>query len=197
MSADLSAGWDDVAEAFIALRSGAGAATVKDWTKNLPAGASVVDIGCGTGLPITEVLVQAGCAVHAIDASPKLVAVFRHRFPQIEIACEAAEDSAFFGRTFDGAVAVGLVFLLPVASQRRLIRRVGNALKPGGLFFFSAPRQACEWADSLTGQMSVSLGLDGYVEALESTGFSVVGACLDEGENHHIQAVRQKDPLDL
>lgn len=73
-----------------------------------------------------------GLVVSAIDASPKMVAAFRRRFPGVEVACEAAERSRFFDRTFDAALMVGLIFLMPESRQRELIRRVSGALEPGG-----------------------------------------------------------------
>jgi SAM-dependent methyltransferase len=190
MDTDPSAGWNDVADEFVAVRSRIGADTVRDWSRSLGRGASILDIGCGSGFPVTVTLVEEGFSVSAVDASPKLLAAFRNRFPYIEAVCEPAETSSFFGRTFDGAVAIGLIFLLPAASQSRLIENVAVALKPGAKFLFSAPREACAWADLLTGRNSVSLGLEAYTDILESAGFLLGGTSLDEGGNHYFNAVR-------
>ncbi|HZF44847.1 MAG TPA: class I SAM-dependent methyltransferase, partial [Sphingomonadaceae bacterium] len=104
------------------------------------------------------------------------------------VACEAAQVSPFFDRTFDGAVAIGLLFLLTPADQRTVLGRVSDALKPGGHFLFSAPSQACEWDDMLTGRPSVSLGLEEYGAVLRSAGMTIVGNFTDEGENHYFSA---------
>ena len=64
--------------------------------------------------------------------------------------CEPVQDSTFFGRTFVGAISIGLVFLLDGADQRQLFGNVANVLEPGGRFLFSAPREVCEWRDTLT-----------------------------------------------
>lgn len=189
MDTDPSAGWNDVAEEFVAVRSRIGADTVRDWSRSLGRGASILDIGCGSGFPVTATLVEEGFRVSAVDASPKLLAAFRSRFPNIETVCEPAETSSFFGRTFDGAVAIGLIFLLPAASQRRLIENVAAALKPGAEFLFSAPREACAWEDLLTGRDSLSQGLEAYTNILESAGLFLRGTSLDEGGNHYFHAV--------
>lgn len=81
----------------------------------LPEGVSVLDLGCGSGVPISEALLEEGCEVFGVDASPALVAAFRRRFPQAKVACEPVEESRFFDRTCDGVVAVGLLFLLAPA----------------------------------------------------------------------------------
>jgi len=159
---DRSNGWEAVAAQLIANRSRIGADTVRTWGRGLPAGGSVLDVGCGTGVPISETLIEAGFALCGVDASPSLVAAFQRRFPHAPVACEAVEASDFFGRTYDGIVAIGLMFLLPPDIQRAVIRRLASALKPGGRFLFSAPTQAGAWEDMLTGRQSVSLGDEAY-----------------------------------
>jgi 2-polyprenyl-3-methyl-5-hydroxy-6-metoxy-1,4-benzoquinol methylase len=187
---DRSNGWEDVAAEFLAVRSRIGVATVRTWARSLAPGAAVLDLGCGSGVPISEALMADGFDVHGVDASPSLVAAFHQRFPHAPVACEQAEESAFFGRGFDGAVAIGLMFLLPASPQRDLIRRVASALKPSGQFLFTAPEQECRWADALTGRASLSLGAAAYHETLTAAGLTVVGTYVDEGENYYYAAVR-------
>lgn len=188
MPPDPSNGWDAVASRFIAERSSVGAATLRTWCRALPEGASVLDLGCGSGVPVSEALLDEGCEVFGVDASAALVAAFRRRFPQAQVACEAVEDSRFFGRTYDGAVAVGLLFLLAPDVQRALIRRVSAVLEPGGRFLFTAPLQSATWKDTLTGRESVSLGDEAYRRALGEAGLKVVGEYVDEGGNHYYDA---------
>lgn len=147
-----------------------GVATVRNWAESLSPGGSVLDLGCGHGMPISKALIDKGLAVYGIDASPSLIAAFRLRFPSATIECSAIEDSRFFARKFDGIVAWGLMFLLPPDVQATLIHKVALALRPGGRFLFTAPQQACEWLDNLTGQKSSSLGSATYRKIVESVG---------------------------
>jgi len=187
---DRSSGWEDVADKFIAVRSRIGVVTVQEWARSLPPGAAVLDLGCGSGVPISEALIAEGFDVHGVDASPSLVAAFHSRFPTAPVVCESVEESAFFGREFDGILAIGLVFLLPVPVQRALLARVASRLRPGGRFLFTAPEQACRWADALTGRTSLSLGATAYREALSEVGLVVIGTYVDEGENYYCSVVR-------
>jgi SAM-dependent methyltransferase len=134
-----------------------------------------------------------GLIVYGVDAAPTLIAAFRSRFPQAPAACEPVETSRFFERTFDGVVAVGLMFLLPADVQRALIRKVATALRPGGRFLFTAPVQRCSWADLQTGRESRSLGGGAYRTLLANVGFTLVGEDVDEGGNHYYDAVRSRD----
>lgn len=185
---DPSNGWDAVTEQFAALRSSIGAATVHHWAQQLPANASVLDVGCGTGRPISETLHSLGVDVHGIDPSPNMVAAFRQNLPTVPVACEPAETSPFFHRTFDGIVTVGVLFLLTARDQERALQRMASALNPTGRLLFSAPRDACTWIDTLTGRPSVSLGLQTYRDLLETFGTELCDTYTDEGGNHYYAA---------
>ncbi|HTG35199.1 MAG TPA: class I SAM-dependent methyltransferase [Thermoanaerobaculia bacterium] len=130
----------------------------------------VLDLGCGHGVPISQVLIQEGFVVYGVDASPAMVAAFHERFPQAHVACEAVEDSGLFGRTFDAVVAWGLLFLLAADAQEALIHRIASVLLPGGSFLLTAPEQTCTWTDMLTGRQSISLGNEGYRTILAAAG---------------------------
>jgi SAM-dependent methyltransferase len=190
MAIDPSRGWNAIAREFIQARSDIGAATVRRWAARLPSAGTVVDIGCGSGAPISAALIEEGLQVFGLDASPILLSAFRRRFPFAEAVCEPAETSSLFDRQFDGAVAIGLLFLLPADDQRQVIDRVARALKPGGSFLFSAPRRPCEWNDSLTGGPSLSLGEEEYRRALENVGMRYSASYVDEGGNHYFDAAR-------
>jgi SAM-dependent methyltransferase len=185
---DPSRGWERCARQFIASRSDIGANVVRKWAGSLPRGGSILDIGCGSGVPLAAALIADGFALSGIDASPTLVAEFRRRCPEADVACEPAERSSFFGRTFDGAIAVGLMFLLPADSQRELIHRAAGALKPSGRLLFTAPWQACTWTDVLTGGHSLSLGREEYERTIASAGMSLVDEHVDGGDNHYYEA---------
>jgi 2-polyprenyl-3-methyl-5-hydroxy-6-metoxy-1,4-benzoquinol methylase len=193
---DPSNGYEAAAADFVALRSASsiGVSTVRAWSHSLEPGASILDVGCGNGLPISAALVREGFEVFGIDASPTLVADFRQKLPEEAVACEAIQTSSLFGRTFDAAVAIGVLFLLSPAEQRETIGRIAAALNPGGGFLFTSPREPCAWSDALTGRRSLSLGRDEYTSILADFGLSLVGEYSDEGDNHYYAAVRPEQP---
>jgi len=78
-----SNGYDALAEEFIVSRAvHVGVATVRGWSRALPAGATVLDLGCGSGVPVSSTLMDEGLIVYGLDASPRMVAAFRSRFPR-------------------------------------------------------------------------------------------------------------------
>lgn len=192
---DRSNGYEKVAAEFLAGRGGPqstriGAQTVRTWARQLAPGSSILDLGCGSGVPITEVLIGEGLAVHGIDASPSLVAAFKQRWPDTPINCETVEESAFFSRQFDAALAWGLLFLLSARTQRELIGRISAALRPGGRLLFTSPKEAVTWKDALTGRESRSLGAAEYQQELAIRGLTLIDQYDDEGENHYYDAVK-------
>jgi SAM-dependent methyltransferase len=136
---DLSNGYESISAEWLArhgngrTRSNAiGVKEVRKWAKTLPRGSSVIDLGCGPGFPITAVLVEEGLQVFGVDAAPSFVAAFQLNLPGAPILCESVLESRFFDRKFDAALSIGLMFLLKTDEQNRLIRKLADALVPGG-----------------------------------------------------------------
>jgi SAM-dependent methyltransferase len=189
-SFDKSNGWEAFAGQLISGRGNAriGAETIAAWLQTLTPGAAVLDLGCGSGVPVSELLLDAGFKVYGIDASPSLAAEFQRQFPAAEVACEAVEESNFFNRRFSAVVSIGLLFLLTPEIQYRLIHKVGQVLLPGGQFLFTSPSQIGRWDDAWTGRESVSLGAEAYTAILAQAGLSVHGNYTDEGDNYYFVA---------
>ncbi|MBI1277763.1 MAG: methyltransferase domain-containing protein [Anaerolineaceae bacterium] len=195
---DPSNGYEGVAAEFLAGRGRApstavGTGAVRDWARMLASGASVMDLGCGTGLPITNVLVSEGLHVYGVDAAPSLVEAFRRNLPEVPVACESVLDSAFFNRTFDAVLAWGLMFLLLPEDQRLLIQKVADVLVPGGRFLFtsSTGTEPLVWNDAMTGLESRSLGAAEYRYLLAKGGLSVTREFEDESGGHYYDAVKR------
>ncbi len=169
-------------------RSRVGVELIERWARSLSFGTPIVEIACGGGYPITQVLVDSGLAVWAIDTSPTLLRQFRLRFPTIPTQCASALDSTYFGRTFEAVISIGLVSFLHEDEQLALLDRVSEILEPGGRFLFTAPIEMGTWRDVSTGLECWSLGRIGYTHALERLGFRMIRTHVDEGENNYYDA---------
>lgn len=204
MSDDESNGYEGIASLYVAGRGtrplvgdAIGAAIVRAWAHDFPAGATVLDVGCGPGEPSTRILREAGLATYAIDASPSMVAAFRERFPEVPIEQDTVEASRFFDRTFDGVLAWGLLFLLTPDTQALVIAKVARVLDPGGRLLFTAPKEPHEWQDAMTGRPSQSLGVQTYERLLRDAGLRCVRQAQDEGGNHYYFVERTHRPADF
>jgi SAM-dependent methyltransferase len=192
---DRSNGYEGVSVEFLARRgsgrsTGVGVNAVRKWARTLPPGATAIDLGCGPGFPITEVLVAEGLNVFGIDAAPSFVQAFRRNLPNTTVACEPVQESRFFDRTFDAVLAWGLMFLLSPEDQQRLIQRITEILVLGGRLLFTSPAEPVVWNDAMTGLESRSLGAEEYRRQLSAVGLSVSSEYEDEGQNHYFDAFK-------
>ncbi|MFK7893563.1 MAG: class I SAM-dependent methyltransferase, partial [Granulosicoccus sp.] len=137
-----------------------------------------------------RILDKAGLRLWAVDSSPTLVAEFRARFPHVPVQCARAQESTFFEKKYDGAIAVGLVFLLPESEQSALISRIARILVQGGRFLFTAPIETGNWIDRNTGLTCCSPGQRVYEEYLSRSGFRIINTFADAGANNYYDVVR-------
>lgn len=100
----------------------------------------IVDIGCGTGRPVVDMLANAGHDVLGIDISQAMVDAGRANVPNATF--EKIDMREFFKReapeSFDAATTyfAGLAGLKQ-DEYRAKVRAIARLLKPGGLFVFA------------------------------------------------------------
>jgi trans-aconitate 2-methyltransferase len=107
------------------------AADVLARLRGIPADATVLDVGCGTGR-VTEALLELVPAgrVLAIDASPDMVALARRRLGgRAEVWCQ---DVLELDLEESVDVVVSTATLHWVTAHDRLWQRLARALRPGG-----------------------------------------------------------------
>ncbi|MGW1224988.1 class I SAM-dependent methyltransferase [Streptomyces sp. NPDC001478] len=102
-----------------------------------PAGARVLDAGCGTGRVALR-LTELGYDCVGVDVDPSMLAVAREQAPHLPWfhADLATFDPAALGIApgFDLVVAAGNVMaLLAPGTEPAVVRRLSAALRPGGL----------------------------------------------------------------
>lgn len=87
----------------------------------VPAGASILELGCGTGR-VTAALLALGHAVTGVDASAAMLAIARERAPGA-IRVKAAIEALDLGRRF-GAVVLGSHLVNGAPEVRRAFSRL-------------------------------------------------------------------------
>ena len=140
----------------------------------VPAGETVLDIGCGMGEPIARYLVTEGYRVVGVDSSPSMIGMCRSRFPEHEwlVADMRALD---LGRRFVGILAWDSFFHLSADDQRPMFERFAQHAVPGApLMFTSGPREG-EAIGSYRGEPLYHASLDRseYESLLAANGFNV------------------------
>jgi ubiquinone/menaquinone biosynthesis C-methylase UbiE len=98
----------------------------------LPAGARVLDAGCGTGVPTTRQLTDAGAKVTGIDISPVMLELARRNVPEATfVEMDTIDITPALGE-FDAVVAFFSLLMLPRAEIPQALARLREVLVPGG-----------------------------------------------------------------
>ena len=100
----------------------------------LPAAADVLDLGCGSGLPVARALTAAGHHVTGIDFSAEQIRRARAHAPAATFVCADITEVRFAPASFDAVVSFFALIHVPLELQPPLLRRLADWLRPGGLF---------------------------------------------------------------
>lgn len=143
--------------------------------KLIAPGASILDLGCGGGLPISGYLIRQGYAVTGVDSSSPLIELCRTRFPQQEWIV-ADMRTLDLGRRFAGVLAWDSFFHLSPEDQPKMFPIFARHAGPGAaLMFTSGPQHGCVVAE-FEGEPLYHGSLDPaeYRALLDQIGFEVV-----------------------
>jgi cyclopropane fatty-acyl-phospholipid synthase-like methyltransferase len=155
----------------------------------LPAGGSVLDIGCGSGQPIGGYFIERGFAVVGVDASPTLISKCRTRFAKAEwIVADMRRLS--INRVFDGLIAWNSFFHLSHQAQRAMFNVFRNHAAIGAPLLFTTGTEHGEAIGSFEGELlfHASLSSGEYRALLETHGFKVLAHVVEDPScgNHTI-----------
>jgi len=121
-------------------------ATLTRFLGELPAGAKILELGCGAGYQ-AEAMLAAGFDVEATDGSPELAAEAARRLGRpVRTMLFHELDAA---EAYDGVWAHACLLHVPRDELSAILARVWRALKPGGLFYASFKSGDGEGRDKL------------------------------------------------
>jgi trans-aconitate methyltransferase len=155
----------------------------------LPAGASVLDIGCGSGEPIARYLVEQRYDVAGVDSSPELIAFCTTSFP--DLAWHVADMRTLsLAQRFDGVLAWDSFFHLCPDDQRRMFPVFRQHAAPRAALMFTSGPAHGEAIGSYKGEPLYHASLDAaeYRALLSANDFEVVAHMVEDPDcgNHTI-----------
>jgi SAM-dependent methyltransferase len=176
-------------------RSSIGLTELHDMLKRLPKGASILDIGCGTGTPLTEAIIlhPASFQVFGVDSSEGMLKEFRNNFQHIPVQCSPIQEFDYFGRKFEAILAWGMMFYLTPEEQHSVIHNIASNLHPKGFFLFTSGNTMGTRLGTMYGEefRYYSLSSKDYRNALESSNCILLNEHFDSGENYYYLAQKQ------
>jgi 2-polyprenyl-3-methyl-5-hydroxy-6-metoxy-1,4-benzoquinol methylase len=118
--------------------------TFGDVVAQLPQGAKILDLGCGTGYLLNWLVRQPGIAASGVDGSPTQLEIARRNLPNVEFTCS---DGLTYLRenpdTFDGIFCTDVLEHIPGTELViEWVQTARAALRPGGFFICRGPNAA-------------------------------------------------------
>ena len=104
--------------------------------EQLPRGAAVLELGCGTGVPVTRELARH-FVVTGVDLSARSIALARQNVPTATLLHADMVSVQFPATSFDAVVAFYSIIHVPRQEHPHLLRSIARWLRPGGLFVAS------------------------------------------------------------
>ncbi len=159
----------------------------------LPHGSSILDLGCGDGIPISQFLLKAGFTLYGIDSSVRMIEKFSERFPGVPVECSDLLQSEFFGMAFDAIVSYGLMFHLPPDDQRMVIKKATCHLKEGGMFLFNSGTEESETVSVMDGVEVPHWSMSSvqYAEMLHKNGLMLRSDYTDDQAGTHLYTAQK------
>ncbi|HVE44866.1 MAG TPA: class I SAM-dependent methyltransferase [Gammaproteobacteria bacterium] len=142
---------------------------------SVPAGSSVLDLGCGTGEPIAQFFIEKGFKITGVDGSEKMIELCKKRYPNEQWIVSDMRDIKL-NQQFDVVLAWHSFFHLDHDSQRKMFKIFDVHIKPGGILAFTSGEEEDEvWSDNGGQQLyHASLSTNEYEKHLHENSFKVL-----------------------
>lgn len=169
----------------------------------LPGEAQLLDVGCGTGLPIMGYFLRKGLQVTGVDGSARLLEIAKNNFPYAAFALSDMRELSL-GQRFDAIIAWHSFFHLPAVDQPAMFRTFKKHLRPEGCLLFTSGTEHGEAWGNMNGEplYHASLSTKEYRQLLDENEFEVISHTENDPDcggatvwmvQLRDQAVRQQD----
>jgi SAM-dependent methyltransferase len=128
------AGYNRIAADYLAARTqdSEDVQLLQDLMPRLPEGATVLDAGCGAGVPVTKLLSQS-FQVIGVDFAEAQIERARALVPQARFLCQDITQLDFPNESFDAICCYYAIIHIPRQEHRTLVTNFCRMLKPDGL----------------------------------------------------------------
>lgn len=150
---------------------------------SLPAGAHVLDLGCGTGDPIARWFIAEGFKVTGVDFAQPMLDIAKGRWPDGDWRLGDMRALDLDGM-FDGIIAWNSFFHLQPDEQRQCIADMSRHLRAGGPLMLTVGDSAGEVSGTVGGEAlyHASLSPADYAACLEENGLRLTGFLAEDPE---------------
>jgi SAM-dependent methyltransferase len=164
-------------------KSGLEAVWLARLAEHLPAGASILDAGCGTGDPVSRWFIERGYSLTGVDYAGAMIAIAAERFPTARWRV-ADMRTLDMGEVFDAVLSWHAFFHLSPAEQRIGLERLCAHLKPGGPLMLTVGPRAGEAIGHVGGEpvYHASFNRASYADKLDALGVELETFVISDSE---------------
>jgi 2-polyprenyl-3-methyl-5-hydroxy-6-metoxy-1,4-benzoquinol methylase len=165
------------------------------FSKLIERGKTILDVGCGDGLPVDAYLAKQGFAVNGIDASERMIELARRNVPEGFYEVKDMFDLKEGEYCVDGIISLRVMLHIPHANYHALLKNFASFMPNGGALLLTM--RSDEWAqagEDASGSIACLHhdGTDDNTELLEDAGFTIILNDIDASgsEKHQIILAR-------
>ncbi|MDO8551747.1 MAG: class I SAM-dependent methyltransferase [bacterium] len=194
----VKAGYNQIAEMYSAKRDQFKNNKYLDFlVRLLPSGATILDLGCGSGLPIAKYFDERSFKVIGLDISEKQIELARANVPRATFEVKDISELIAGQYRVDAVVSFYTLSHLPKEDHESLIRRINSFLSVGGLMLITMG--ASDWEGTEENFHGVKMwwshfGPEKNRKMVEDAGFEIIVDEIDSsgGENHQVILARKR-----
>jgi 2-polyprenyl-3-methyl-5-hydroxy-6-metoxy-1,4-benzoquinol methylase len=170
--------------------------------ERLPRAGSVLDLGCGCGIPAARSLAASGYQVTGVDISEVQIEWARRLVPAGTFLRADATQVRFPPESFDAIVCLYALIHMPLAAQPQLLRHAASWLRPAGWLLVIAGHRAWtgkedNWLDGSAPMWWSHADAATYRSWLEQAGLEITAqALVPEGDGGHTLFWAHRPPAD-
>jgi cyclopropane fatty-acyl-phospholipid synthase-like methyltransferase len=162
---------------------------LKRFSKLIERGKTILDVGCGDGLPVDEYLVKQGFAANGIDVSARLIELARKNVPEGFYEVKDMFDLEEGEYCVDGVVSLRAMLHIPYESYCALLKRFASFMPNGGALLLSMRADYWRQDEEVDRRAMASCHRDGVgdnTELVEDAGFTIMLNGIDgQGDKKH------------
>lgn len=163
----------------------------------IPQHSKILDLGCGSGKPIADYLIQYDHKITGVDSSDVMIEMARQNFPE-QHWLQADMRTIEFDHKFNAILAWDSFFHLTPNDQRQMFSQFARLAQQGTALMFSSGPSHGEAIGDLFGDAlyHASLAPEEYKALLNDHGFQVIKMVVEDVEcTGHTVWLTQKDKM--
>lgn len=156
--------------------------------KDLTPGSTILDLGCGAGIPVDKYFIDRGFRIIGLDISERQIELARQNLPEGEFQVGDMSDVQPGAYQVDAVVSFYAIFHTPKEEHPVILEKINSFLPISGRLLISMGASEWEGKEPFHGadMWWSHYGADHNTQMVKNAGFEIVLSEVDTtgGENH-------------